>query len=453
MEEINRIEDLTHDKQDSQVLEPLAASEVSTHQLEATEPTTDELDPLPDLPDGDVEASHWRASVEAYVSMQTKPFTTDQVLTEGMHLFQTDDGEWRRDQMRVAEILRKLGFDRQQRRIEGVRAQYWSSPTMVAFEARAQAAPIEAPSKPLEQHADPAAADPLPFLTETPNTVIGDAADDAGGALSTPAEPAQPSEPRESASARYQRLNDRQIDIKRKLADAKRALHFAQEARRKAALEGVDGGLAAEAAYWAAVDKDKAANAHVEQLTAALSQINQDVQRASVYAEAERRVQQCNAVREDARRIEVYGPRIESLLAELGKAVSGYLHDVNAIHRKSWPVLTGAREVAVPYTEPVACALLGQFLRSSGLNPEFFLDLTSYGMNGLLRYETPSQIVDMQLGNITERLVDNNWGMVHVQETDDETEEDEHRAVVPAPGHELVPNGIYPDTNPPSEEE
>ncbi|WP_321864681.1 hypothetical protein [Burkholderia cenocepacia] len=96
---------------------------------------------------------------------------------------------------------------------------------------------------------------------------------------------------------------------------------------------------------------------------------------------------------------------------------------------------------------------MGQFLRSSSLDPEFFIDLTSHGMNGLLRYESPSDVVHMQITNITDRLVDNDVDMIVVHEGEPEAADDDGTAATPMPGHELVPDGIYPDTNLPSEEE
>ncbi|WP_143037105.1 hypothetical protein [Paraburkholderia tuberum] len=443
MEQINPIEDLTHDgasdSQYSQVLEPLATSEASTPHPESAESATGEFDPLPDVQDGDdPELSNWRASVEAYVATQTQPFTVDDVLEHGLHF--TPGGWDRSEQMRVAAILRELGFDRQQRRIEGVRAQYWSSPTMGQPHQEVAAAVFD------EQHVEPAEAmQPTP-APEQDGSIIGDAVDDDTAAPSAPVEPAQPTEPAESASTRYARLSARQTDIKRKLADAQRVLHFAQDARKQTALAAVEGGFKAEAAYYEAVEKHTQASAHVEQLTAALAQVSADLQRASVYAEAERRVLQCQAVRDAARRVEAYGPKIEGLLTDLGKAVSGYLHDVNVVYRKAWPVMTGQHEVATPWTEPVSCALMGHFLRSAGLDPEFFTDLSSHGLNGLLRYETPSQVVDMQLGNIVERLADNYLELIEVREVEPETAElqtgDTWAEVTR--GHELVPPGIFP---------
>lgn len=455
MEKINHIEDLTRDAEESQALESLATLEVSAHQPEDAEPAADESDHLPDVNDADIELNNWRASVEAYVATQVQPFTVDDVLEHGMHF--TPGGWDRSEQMRCAAILRELGFDRQQRRIDGVRAQYWSSPTMVAFESRASG--VSPPATATAEH--------VPATPDEGGSIIGDAAcpdlesDQAGDepnqtsnpeGLDLKSEPAQSdlksdsAEAAEAARDRYTRLSARQTEIKRKLADAQRAAHFATDARRKAALAAVEGGFTAEASYYKAVEADKEAGARVEQLQAALAAIGTDLQRAIVYAEAERRRLQCKAVRDMARAVETYGPRIEGLLVELGKAVSGYMHDINVVYRKSWSVMTGAREVAAPQTDPVACALMGQFLRSSGLDPSFFTELTSHGMNGLLRFEPPSQIVDMQLANITERLVDNNWSMVNVQEADPEAEE--RAAAVLAPGHELVPQGIYPNTLP-----
>lgn len=427
MEQTNRIEHLTHDGEDSQALEPLAALDVSAHQPDAAEPATDELD---QLPGEDIELRNWRATVEAYAAMQAEPFTSDDVLVHGFCM--APEFIEKGDQMRVARILRELGYTKEQRRVNTVRRELWSKPSEAAVSD--------------EQHVEQSAAEHAPAAPQEGGSIVGDAVDDdARPAPSTPAEPARPRESAGSASTRYQQMSARQTEIMRKLADAQRVLHFAQDARKQAALAAADGGgFVAEAAYEKAVDKHKEAGAHVEQLTEALSQISTDLQRASVYAEAERRVQQCNAVRDMARAVEGYGPKIEGLLAELGKAVSGYLHDINVVHRKSWPVLTGAREVAAPLTEPVACALLGHFLRSSGLDPAFFIELTSHGMNGLLRYETPSQIVDMQLGNITERLADNYLEMIEVREGEPETEDCAETWAEAAPGHELVPAGIFP---------
>jgi hypothetical protein len=271
--------------------------------------------------------------------------------------------------------------------------------------------------------------------------------DDDTHAPSTPVEPAQPTEPAESASARYQRLNDRQIDIKRKLADAQRVLHFAQDARRKAALAAADdGGFAVEAAYIKAVDADKAAAGQVEMLTAALEALGKDVNRTYAEQVAERRIEQCQAVRSDASKVAGYGLRIERLLRELGPLVSAYLRDVNAVYRKAWPVMNGQRECAVPMTDPVSCALMGEFLRSSGLEPSFFTELTSHGMHGLLRFEPISQIVDTQLGNITARLVDNYWNAMTPQEAYEANfmAEPEETWAEATPGHQLVPPGIFP---------
>ncbi|WP_321864679.1 hypothetical protein [Burkholderia cenocepacia] len=74
-----------------------------------------------------------------------------------------------------------------------------------------------------------------------------------------------------------------------------------------------------------------------------------------LYAEAERRVQKCNAVRDMARVVEGYGPRIEGLLAELGKAMSGYMHNINAVYRNSWSVrerATSPRRRPIPLCAP-----------------------------------------------------------------------------------------------------
>lgn len=441
MQEINQPEDLPHD---SEALAPLVPSDAPVHQPEAGEPLTSGSDApagtIDEVPLDDTAAGgRMRAEVMAYARMQTEPFTTSDVLVDGLHMVREDGPQWKADEMAVAKILRELGYDRQQRRVHGERQNLWSKPTQAA---------------PDQQHGEPPTAEHVehqPSLMETPNTVIGDATDDTVPAA-TPFEPAQQTESAESARTRYQDMTARQTEIKRKLADAKRAAHFATDSRKKAALAAVDGGFKAEAEYYKAVEADKAASAHVEQLTAALESLDRDLQRASVYAEAERRVQKCNAVRDMARVAEGYGPRIEGLLAELGKAVSGYMHDINAVYRNSWSVITGARDVAAPQTDPVACALMGQFLRSSSLDPEFFTDLTSHGMNGLLRYESPSQVIGMQLANITERLVDNYVDMIVVREGEPEAEDD-CKATSPMPGHEVVPAGIYPDTNPPSEEE
>lgn len=424
---------------------PLTHAEAPEHQPEASEPPAGEsdgalavTDDLPPLDGDDIEMEHWRRSVEAYVSTKTEPFMVDDVLVSGFHFAPPLE---RADQMRVAAILRERGFEGQHRRIDGVRAHWWSSPTMVAFAAPQPSQPATVAVRD-EQHVEQVAP-------REGGSIVGDAveSDDATQpAPSAPVEPAQPSEAAEPASTRYRQLSARQIDIKRKLADAQRMLHFAKDARKQAALAAAEGaGFVAEAAYEKAVIRHKEAGAHVEKLTEALEQIGKDLQRASVYAEAERRVQQCKEIRDAARAVEAYGPRIEGLLAELGKAVSGYLHDINVIYQKSWPVLTGAREVAAPLTEPVAYGLLGHFLRSSGLDPAFFTELTSYGMHGLLRYETPSQIADMQLGNITARLADNYLSLVEVSEAEpDFVAEPETSWAQATPGHEHVPAGIFP---------
>ncbi|MCA8435357.1 hypothetical protein [Burkholderia seminalis] len=418
MQQINEPEDLPRD---SEALAPLVQSDASAHQPEADEPLAGESDApaavIDEFPLDDTAAGSWmRADVMAYARMQTEPFTSSDVLVDALHMVRDDGPQWKAGEMAVAKILRELGYDRHQRRVNGERQNLWSKL-----------------AEPQDEATQAAHVDQTPFLTETPNTVIGDAADDdVGNAPSTSAEPAKPTEPAESACTRYQEMTARQTEIKRKLADAKRASHFATESRKKAALAAVDGGFKAEADYYKAVEADKAASAHVEQLTAALESLDSDLQRASLYAEAERRVQQCNAVRDMARVVEGYGPRIEGLLVDLGKAVSGYMHDINVVYRRSWSVMTGAREVAAPQTDPVACALMGQFLRSSGLDPEFFTDLTSHGMNGLLRYESPSQIVDMQLANITDRLVDNYMDMIVVREGEPEAEDDDCNAAARA---------------------
>lgn len=59
-----------------------------------------------------------------YVKKREEPFTTDQLVVEEFRVLPSDVK--RADQMRVAEVLRDLGCERQQRRINGVRAQYWS---------------------------------------------------------------------------------------------------------------------------------------------------------------------------------------------------------------------------------------------------------------------------------------------------------------------------------------
>src|SRR6516225_7103165 len=98
MEEINHMEeDLTHTGEDSQVYEPLATLEASTPQPDDAEPTTDELDPLPDVQDEDIERSHWRATVAAYVATQTEPLMADDVLEHGFHF--TPGGWTRSEQM------------------------------------------------------------------------------------------------------------------------------------------------------------------------------------------------------------------------------------------------------------------------------------------------------------------------------------------------------------------
>lgn len=430
MEQTNRTEAPTQDNQDSRVLEPLAAPE-------SAEPLAVEFDPLPDVPDGDdIELSNWRASVEAYVSTQTQPFTVDDVLEHGMHF--TPGGWDRSEQMRCAEILRELGFDRQQRRIDGVRAQYWSSPTMVAFESRAS------------EVSQPAAAEHVAPAPQEDGSIVGDAVDDdASPAPSTPVEPAQPSGPTESASARYQRLSARETEIKAKLRAAKAGLTAAEDARKKAALAAVGGSFKEEAAYYAAVDADKAASAHVEQLTAALAQIGEDLRHAGIEQEAERRVAQCRHIREAARLVEDSGARIEATLAEAGKLINAYLRNVDLIYRRSIPVLSGQPECAMPMTQPMAHAILGHFLRSAKLDPDFFSDMN---LRSLLAFESPSQIVSMQLGGITERLLDNSWMALaepdphFMAEPIDPAIDPEIRRKRSAwpENHQLVPAGIFP---------
>lgn len=426
MQDSNKPEDLPRDSQD---VAPVVPSNAPAEQPDPDEPPAAVID---EMPLDDTAPGGWmRAEVMAYARMQTEPFTTSDVLIDGLHMVREDGPQWKADEMAVAKILRELGYDRQQRRVHGERQNLWSKPEQAEGEAP--------PTAHDQQFGEPPAASSVelpPLLT-----------------VAAPVESAQPTEPADSARARYQDMSARQTEIQRKLADAKRAAHFATDSRKKAALAAVDGGFKAEAEYYKAVEADNAASAHVEQLTAALESLDRDLQRASVYAEAERRVQKCNAVRDMARVVEGYGPRIEGLLAELGKAVSGYMRDINAVYRNSWSVMTGARDVAAPQTDPVACALMGQFLRSSSLDPEFFTDLTSHGMNGLLRYESPSQVIGMQLTNITDRLADNYVDMIVVREGEPEAASDDGTAAAPMPGHELVPDGIYPDINPPSEEE
>jgi hypothetical protein len=404
MEQTNRLETLTHDDQDSRALEPLALPKVSEDQPEAGEPATAGFDPLPDVPEGDdPELRNWRASVEAYVAMQTQPFTVDDVLEHGLHF--TPGGWDRSEQMRVAAILRELGFDRQQRRIEGVRAQYWSSPTMVAFESRASEA-----SQPAtvavrdEQRAEPAAVEQPRFLTETPNTIIGDAA--AAPQLD---EPRQTDLPRESARTRCATLRARHADVKMKLEGAQRDLQAAQDDRKRASLDALDGGTAAEGRYHRAVEREAQVRARLDQLSAALAQIDEDLPLAQREATAEARAEQCDKIRHAARLVETYGPRIEALLDELGKTVQNYLKDVNTVHRSAAFVSTGEPWLAMPSAEFLAHAVMGQLMRSSGVSLEFFLELTVQGLQNLLRHESPSEVVNYQLGNITARLVDNHW--------------------------------------------
>lgn len=437
--------EMTMNETANDAVAPLGPTDDSDHHPDGASLLAAESAALPGLPDdlpGDgYETAAWRREVAEYVAEQSVPFTVDDVLVDGLHMMR--GGIERGDQMRVAAILRALGYEKQQRRVSGERQNLWSRP--------AQSGEAAAPH-------EPTGADQPLAAPEEGGSIIGDAIEETpaehDNGAPAPGAPSPDDAPPASASMRYLNLCNRETDIKRKLADANRVLHFAQDARKKSALAAVDGGFAAEAAYYTAVDADKAARAHVEQLTAALAQIGQDIQRASQYAVAERRVQQCKAVRDDARNVEGYGPRIEGLLAELGTAVSGYLHDINVVFRKSLPVMTGARDVAAPQTEPVACALLGHFLRSSGLDPAFFIELTSHGMNGLLRYETPSQIVDMQLGNVTERLADNYPGLIEVEEVkvEPDAEDSDRRAEALEPGHELVPAGIFPATHHAAEE-
>lgn len=437
-------------------LAPLVPSDAPEHQPEAGEPLATGSDApaavVDEVPLDDTAAGGWmRAEVIAYASVQTEPFTTSDVLIDGLHMVREDGPQWKADEMAVAKILREMGYDRQQRRVHRERQNLWSKPSE----------PDEAPQAARDgQHVEPITAahvEQPPLLTAAV-TIIGDATDGVvPGAM--PVEPVQDAGPRESASTRYQQLSARQTDIKRKLADAQRVLHFAQDARRKAALAAADGGgFAAEAAYIKAVDTDKAAAGHVEMLTAALEALGKDLIRADAERVAERRIEQCQAVRDDASKVAGYGLRIEALLKELGPLVSAYLRDVNVVYRKAWPVMNGQRECAIPMTDPISSALMGEFLRSSGLDPSFFTELTSHGMNGLLRFEPVSQVVDMQLGNITDRLVDNYWNATSPQDAYESTfmsepETDDHdRRAVRAPvghvGHELVPAGIFPTTRP-----
>lgn len=64
-----------------------------------------------------------RPVVNDYVARLTRPFTVDEVL---LYAVKVTPPVERRDQMRVASILRELGFGHRLRRVNGVRAQYWS---------------------------------------------------------------------------------------------------------------------------------------------------------------------------------------------------------------------------------------------------------------------------------------------------------------------------------------
>lgn len=100
------------------------ATQVSKREVSTVVSTEgDDTQPL-DLVSADL-VDGWHSAVAGYAASHSE-FTTDDVLVEAF--FMMPAAVTRGDQMRCAEILRSLGYDRQQRRIDGLRQNLWFKP-------------------------------------------------------------------------------------------------------------------------------------------------------------------------------------------------------------------------------------------------------------------------------------------------------------------------------------
>jgi hypothetical protein len=90
-----------------------------------TEPVVAAVDPLAEIVGVEM-SDGWRDTVAAYAGSHAD-FTTDQVLVDAFGM--VAEFVERADQMRVAEILRQLGYDMKQRRVNGERQNLWIKPS------------------------------------------------------------------------------------------------------------------------------------------------------------------------------------------------------------------------------------------------------------------------------------------------------------------------------------
>lgn len=68
----------------------------------------------------------WEETIEKWTRLNSEPFTSTQILKLALNLSEKDMS--RQNQMRVANILKKLGFSKSRKQVDGVRDYYWQPP-------------------------------------------------------------------------------------------------------------------------------------------------------------------------------------------------------------------------------------------------------------------------------------------------------------------------------------